>query len=154
MRKKALKMTCYYHPDRPASVQCGKCGKLLCSECGGLIQPPTCLDCVSEHVGRVKTEMVVSIVISVVLMIAGCLVIKSPLGILLAGIPYGWSILNRVTPSMFLWLSWVGWIVYFLLKIVLSYFIGLIALPIKIFKWVSELGRVKKLQSSVYQRIG
>jgi len=145
-------MACFYHPNRQATVSCNTCGKALCSECGGAFQPPTCLDCVQDHVSKVKTEMFTSIAISVVLMIVGCVIIESPMGILLAGIPYGWSILNSITPSMFLWMSWVGWIIYYGIKLVLAYFIGLVALPIKIFKWVTELNRVKKLQESVNKR--
>ncbi|MBE6768835.1 MAG: hypothetical protein E7549_08010 [Ruminococcaceae bacterium] len=79
---------------------------------------------------------------SVLLMLVGIFVIKSPAGILLAGIPYGWAILNAITPSMFLWLSWVGWIIYFLIKLLLAYFIGLIALPIKLIKWIIELSSI------------
>ena len=145
-------MVCFYHPDRPASVTCSRCGKALCSECGGAFQPPTCPDCVSEHINQVRTEMYTSIAISVVLMIVGICLIKNPLGFLLAGIPYGWSILNRITPTMFLWMSWGGWLIYYLIKLFLAYIIGIVALPIKIFKWVSELNRVKKLQQSVNNR--
>ena len=29
---------------------------------------------------------------------------------------FGWIALNKVQPSMFLWMSWVGWIIYFVLK--------------------------------------
>lgn len=142
-------MSCFYHPEREATAVCSECGKPLCSECSAVFQPPTCESCISAHVSSVKAEMIKSIAISVVFMIIGCLVIKSPSGILLAGIPYGWSILNSITPSMFVWMSWIGWIIYFLLKLVLAYFIGLIALPIKMFKWISELVRVKKLQEGI-----
>ncbi len=142
-------MVCFYHPNRPATVNCSRCGKTLCSECGATFQPPTCSDCVSDHVREVKTEMVASIIISIVLMVVGCGVIKSPGGILLAGIPYGWSILNSITPRMFLWMSWIGWLVYFAIKLLLAYFIGVIALPIKIIKWILELKRVKNLQKSL-----
>jgi hypothetical protein len=34
------------------------------------------------------------------------------------------------------------------LKLVIAYFIGLVALPFKLFKWISELRRVSKLQES------
>lgn len=142
-------MPCFYHANRQATVTCNTCGKALCSECGGAFQPPTCLDCVSTYVSKIKTEMFTSIAISVVLMIVGCVIIESPMGILLAGIPYGWSILNSITPTMFLWMSWVGWIIYYLIKLVLAYFIGLVALPVKMIKWILELRKAKKLQESV-----
>ena len=145
-------MSCYYHPNREAVVHCNECGKPLCSECAGAFHPPACYDCVSVHISNVKGEMFKSIAVSVVLMIIGIAVIKNPAGILLAGIPYGWSILNRMTPTMFLWMSWIGWLVYFGIKLLLAYFIGIIALPIKLFGWISELVRVKKLQSTINNR--
>ena len=146
-------MSCFYHPNRQATVFCNTCGKILCSECGGAFQPPTCLDCVQRHVSKVKSEMLISIAISIVLMIVGCVLSESPMGILLAGIPYGWCILNSITPRMFLWMSWFGWIIYYLIKFILAFGIGIVALPIKIIMWISELKRVKKLQKSVNKKI-
>ncbi len=93
--------------------------------------------------------MIKNIAISVILMIVGIVVIKNPAGILLAGIPYGWAILNRITPSMFLWLSWVGWLIYFGLKLLLAYTIGIVALPFKLFRWISELVNVNKILQSI-----
>ena len=138
-------MRCYYHPDREATVTCNTCGKGLCSECGGLFQPPTCRSCAEESAGNVKKEMITSIILSVILMFVGIFATGDISGILLAGIPYGWTILNRIQPSMFLWLSWVGWIIYFLVKLVIAYIIGLVALPIKIVKWIKELREAKKV---------
>ena len=142
-------MRCFKHLDREATAQCNSCGRFLCTECANKISPPLCTDCAVEHSRSVKAEMIKNIVISVILMIIGVLVIKSVGGVLLAGIPYGWQILNRITPSMFLWLSFVGWIIYFLIKLVLAYIIGIPALVIKLIRWISELKRVNSLLKCV-----
>ena len=142
-------MPCYYHNDRPATATCSRCGKSLCTECGGRFQPPTCVECVQAHAAETKSEMFKSIGISVVLMIIGVAVIQNPAGILLAGIPYGWSILTSITPTMFVWMPLVGWLIYFAVKFILAYFVGIVALPIKLYKWISELVKVKKLTDSI-----
>jgi len=135
-------MKCCKHRERDGVVLCNECGQALCQECADKFHPPLCSRCASARAREIKGQLVKSISLSVLLMLVGIFVIKSPAGILLAGIPYGWAILNAITPSMFLWLSWVGWIIYFLIKLLLAYFIGLIALPIKLIKWIIELSSI------------
>ncbi|MBQ3203346.1 MAG: hypothetical protein IJB36_06875 [Clostridia bacterium] len=137
-------MACYKHSDREGVAQCNDCGRFLCAECADSFTTPLCVGCATERAAAIKGELIKNIAISVVLMIIGIVVIKSPLGILLAGIPYGWAILNRMTPSMFLWMSWVGWLIYFFIKLLLAYVIGLIALPIKLIKWIVELVSINR----------
>lgn len=130
--------------------RCSKCGRQLTMEEDVAFHPPTCMGCAREHVSTIKTEMIKNIAISVVLMIVGIVVIKNPAGVLLAGIPYGWSFLNKITPAMFVWMSWIGWAVYFLVKLIIAYFVGLIALPIKLFQWISEIVKVKQLEKNIH----
>lgn len=130
--------------------RCSKCGRQLTMEEDAAFHPPTCMSCAREHVSTIKTEMIKNIAISVVLMIVGIVVIKNPAGILLAGIPYGWSFLNKITPAMFVWMSWIGWAVYFLVKLIIAYFVGLIALPIKLFQWILEIVKVKQLEKNIH----
>ena len=130
--------------------RCTRCGRQLTVEEDQAFNPPTCMNCAREHVSTVKSEMIKNIVISVVLMIVGIVVIRNPLGILLAGSPFGWLALNRITSAMFFWMSWVGWLIYFAIKLVVSYFIGLVALPIKLFQWISEIVKVKNLEKSIH----
>jgi hypothetical protein len=51
---------------------------------------------------------------------------------------FGWRALNRIQPSMFLWLSWTGWLAYFMIKFVLSVLIGVIVAPYQIGKFIAE----------------
>lgn len=147
-------MACFYHPNREATAVCNTCGKSLCTECGSLFQPPICVTCASEYADSVKSEMIKSIVISVILMVVGVLVTMNPIGFLLAGIPYGWKVLNRITPAMFLWLPLVGWLIYFLIKLIVAYVIGMVALPVKLYQWITELSKVKKLQADITNYTG
>ena len=52
---------------------------------------------------------------------------------------FGWRFLNMITPSMFLWLSFTGWIVYFLIKLFLSVAIGVFVAPFQIAKMIANL---------------
>ena len=45
---------------------------------------------------------------------------------------FGWKALNRITPNIFLFMSFAGWIVYFLIKGILSVIIGAFVAPFKI----------------------
>lgn len=128
---------------------CSRCGRRLTIEEDGAFNPPTCMSCAQEHVRTVKSEMIKNIAISIVLMIVGIVVIKNPAGILLAGIPYGWSFLNKITPAMFVWMPLIGWVIYFVVKLLVAYFVGLIALPIKLFQWISEIVKVKQLEKNI-----
>lgn len=46
------------------------------------------------------------------------------------GIVPGWKTLNRITPQMFLFMSFMGWAFYFLIKGFSSLFVGLVSLPL------------------------
>ena len=102
-----------------------------------------------QNASAIKKEMTKNIVISVILMIVGIVIIKNPIGFMLAGIPYGWAVLNKITPNLFIWMPLVGWVIYFLIKLAISYFIGLVALPIKLFQWISEINKVKKFEEHI-----
>ena len=52
---------------------------------------------------------------------------------------FGWKFLNRITPSMFLWLSFTGWIVYFFVKLFLSVAVGVFVAPFQIAKMIANL---------------
>ena len=51
---------------------------------------------------------------------------------------FGWKALNKSTPDIFLWMSFTGWIIYFLIKGVLSFLIGYIIAPFQIGKMISN----------------
>ncbi len=51
---------------------------------------------------------------------------------------FGWRSLNRIQPTMFLWLSFVGWIIYFFVKLLLSVVVGIFVAPYYIGRWLAE----------------
>jgi hypothetical protein len=52
---------------------------------------------------------------------------------------FGWQTINMITPAMFIWMSWTGWIVYFLIKFLISVAIGTFVAPYKIGKSIAGL---------------
>lgn len=51
---------------------------------------------------------------------------------------FGWKALSRIQPNIFLILPIGGWIIYFLVKGVLSVMIGVFVAPYVIAKWIIE----------------
>jgi len=49
---------------------------------------------------------------------------------------FGWKALTRIQPAMFLSMSWMGWLLYFFIKTLLSAAIGLFVAPFIIGKKV------------------
>ena len=144
-------MNCNKHPNDIAVSQCRDCGKGLCFECTDKFSFPVCQGCFSI---RKKTDRRNALV-----EIGFTFLIGLPIGFLLGALtfdagnvdkslwtsPYfmmymsiglvpGWKTLNRVTPQVFLFLPIIGWVLYFLLKGVLSLFVGLVALPVRMVK--------------------
>ena len=52
---------------------------------------------------------------------------------------FGWKALSMIQPSMFLWLSFVGWIMYFVIKGLIAVFIGVFVTPFMLGKKISDL---------------
>ncbi len=51
---------------------------------------------------------------------------------------FGWRALNRITPNIFLFMSWTGWLFYFAIKGVLAILIGLFIAPFQISKMIAD----------------
>ena len=52
---------------------------------------------------------------------------------------FGWRVLNRITPAMFIWMPLVGWLFYFGFKLIISVLIGYFAAPYFFAKKISEM---------------
>lgn len=57
--------------------------------------------------------------------------------VILACAIFGWQALNRIQPAMFIWMPWIGWIIYIFVKFILSAMIGLFVAPFKIGKLIA-----------------
>lgn len=52
-------------------------------------------------------------------------------GAMLGGVRYGWKILTFITPNIFLIMPIIGWVIYFLIKLIISLVIAPFAFVIK-----------------------
>lgn len=152
-------MKCANHPELDAVATCVDCGKGLCSDCSSAYEFPICENCNSGRVAGEKKELMKNIALTILFFIIGGyfavssggsvnIVAVIVIGYLFAGIPWGWSFLNKITPSIFLFLPLIGWVIYFFIKGILSFFIGFIALPIKLFQIFRDSKRLNGIAST------
>ncbi|PRR82089.1 hypothetical protein [Clostridium vincentii] len=146
-------MKCSNHYERDAVAQCHDCGKGLCPECTNKFSLPICDKCALNRINVSKQLLVKNSIIMVVLFAFGFYLADGQgffgrffMGYFFAGIAWGWSFLNKITPSIFLFMSWFGWAMYFFVKLFLSMLIGMFITPYKIYKVVKGLKEGKALQ--------
>jgi uncharacterized protein (DUF983 family) len=164
-------MNCFYHPDRPAVAQCSACGKGLCSFCAPQFSPPTCTACFNGRIkyarSGVTRELLVmygfGTILTFFLMksdieelrriwehsnvpILYIAVITIFMLYITSGIVAGWKALTSVTPQIFLFLPLLGWVFYFLIKLILAFFVGLVMLPIRTVVCIVQLNRLKTVK--------
>lgn len=153
-------MKCYYHNDRDGVGLCKDCGKVLCKECVDKYSPPLCSDCAEERNSTNKLDAITEIILSIIAMIFGGFIyfiandnLEIPQMILFiimwGGLPYGWAALNRITPSFFLILPVIGWILYFLIKLTIAMYIGWIILLIRLGKNIYSIIKVKMMSDYI-----
>ncbi len=131
-------MNCYNHQTQPAVAQCTDCGKGLCGTCASLYQMPLCTSCnksriTSERSGIIK-EMLLTFGVGAVLayfffqwtngghsypLLYNIISFVIPFYVF-SGIIPGWKTLTRITPSVFLFLPIIGWVLFFIMKFALS----------------------------------
>jgi len=155
-------MKCANHPSMDAVGTCVDCGKGLCVDCTHAYSIPICQSCNSARVQAEKGDLRKRIILTGVFFVIGLyLFINSApsfhlgtiiggimIGYIFAGVPWGWQFLNKITPTMFLFLPLIGWVIYFLIKTILSFMIGFIALPIKLFGMVKDAKRLKEINQT------
>lgn len=155
--KELIIMNCFYHPDRPAVTTCTDCGKGLCSECASHSTPILCPECFDKRKeGNIRKD-IRSLVIYVLLFIAGYSLApddpgKSPeynpfmIGYALVSIVTGWQFLTRYQPLFLQYASIVIWFFYFLVKILLSVWVGAILSPFIIIRKIYRIVKYWKMQ--------
>lgn len=155
-------MKCAYHFETEAVTQCEKCGKPLCGKCAEPHSPPLCCNCAKSKKFILTESERNTVLLSAAL---GLLAIywsvisymrgtdteyKSTVKFLLmtfcsayimAGIPFGWHALSLITYDLFRYVPIIGGKIYVCVKFLLSFLIGIIAMPIYIVKF---LVRIKK----------
>ena len=141
-------MKCYNHPKEDAIAQCQHCGKGLCEKCAKKWSSPICDDCqrnfIDEELASVNGELRLYIIASVVgAIFVGVGSIPNGLGNGIIGIlwgaicfpmyPAGWRWLNHLTDYFAFFGTPAFWLIYLLIKLVLSAIVGIVALPYRLF---------------------
>lgn len=112
--KKVTTMNCYYHQEKPAAAQCGKCGKGLCQECVDKSEytwdnKAVCRDCNKAIMDELlaqsqkeKTMLIIKSVIILVFLILGLIIYFGGDDVFTAmviagigGIPTAWKLTKR-----------------------------------------------------------
>ena len=157
-------MNCFNHPEEAAVASCIDCGKGLCKECAGLYQMPICNECNMKRVKSEKSDLIRIYLPSIICFVAGFIIMVLVNGIhgiipgiifgwLFAGVPWGWKVVTFIQPRMFLFLSIFGWIIYFFIKILLAYFVGIVALPVGIVKLIINIVSANKKEKNINQNL-
>lgn len=158
-------MNCFNHPPQIAVAQCVDCRKGLCSNCATSYSMPICIPCNTNRIkgerSRIIRELLVTYILGALLTFLFVKLLSTPVKeggttvpfntlsyviifYISAGLVAGWQTLNRITPRMFLFLPLIGWVIYFVLKLFLAYWVGLVMLPVRTIKNLIRLIRLSK----------
>ncbi len=145
-------MKCYYHPEIEAVATCLECGRGLCSHCASKYNDIVCDDCVTRHKTQIRSaswrDIIISIVLFAISFFASLFTNQGVVmalfsGWILCGIPFGWRALSWLTSQVFMFMSFFGWIIYLVVKVILSIFVGLVAMPISIGRAIIKINQNK-----------
>ena len=155
-------MKCYNHPENDAVATCANCQKWLCHECASIYQEPVCVPCNQKRINYERQNILKDFWIMLVLGIGLTYLWVSMFSERLShgidvmfvivyfyiffSVYNWWKFLNKITPEMFLFMSIIGWIIYFAIKFCLSLFVWVFVTPIVIyqkFKRLIELNKIK-----------
>ena len=130
-------MNCYYHPMRPAVAQCLDCHKGLYQDCAHKYDIPICDTCNNKRRSDNLAHYIKPIFICCILYFVGWNIdILGPdrmLGAYMLMCAYGgWKFINQFVPFIFIWFNIEAVFWYFLIKLVISMFIGFFTTPIYI----------------------
>lgn len=162
-------MRCFYHEEIQATHTCTDCGKPLCEHCSKFFVPPLCVDCAKRSNDRILNEAKKKAYLNLVVFAVGCIwfffsyifdgmnlfiaILGCPIGGIFAlslfGIPAGWKALDKITPSIFLILPLIGWVIYFIIKLVLSMLFAAFILPYRTIKALLEVKKSTRLDEYV-----
>lgn len=139
-------MKCHKHYEMDAVSTCVDCSKALCPTCSEKFTFPICDNCNLARINSERSLFTKNIAIMIIMFILGFLFnldsgffVALLFGYFFAGVPWGWSVLNKITPNIFLFMPFIGWIIYFVIKFTISIMIGMFVTPFKIYGIVKGL---------------
>ena len=90
----------------------------------------------NELLGLVKQAAISVGLLALAMMLFGVSLSEA---LFIACIPYGWRVLNMITPGVFLFMPFVGWIIYFIVKAVIAAVVGVFVMA---YKWIKCIVKV------------
>lgn len=68
---------------------------------------------------------------------------------IVACIPYGWRVLNMITPNIFLIMPFIGWVIYFIVKMTLAAMVGVFVMAYTFIKCIIRVVIAYKRQGGM-----
>lgn len=153
-------MNCFHHPHSVAVSSCPDCNKGLCVECSQQYSFPICRECNhrrigNERIGIIKDFFIIfgggALITFIMTNLPTKASIELPLTTVLlmfytySGLIAGWRFLNKITPEYFLFLPFIGWLIYFIVKMFISGILGIFILPYRIFMNIKRWRELSKI---------
>lgn len=154
-------MNCYNHPTQVAVSQCSDCGKGLCYQCSSIYSVPICASCNSDRIQKEKWSIIKNWILTfvvglIVMFVLGAFLFTpgaehkfryfgySMLFYISCGFLPGWRA-SRMKSNTFIALPILGWVFYFIIKVILAIAIGWIILPFKLIKDIIRLVQLNRI---------
>ncbi len=130
-------MKCAYHSDREATTKCSKCGKPLCKECAEFTSLNICMDCFHKSIrANAHEEKLIgkpTLILGAIALVFGYMmnfgIYTLALMVVCLLIPSGYIYLGEMRRASFMKIKFIGEWLYYIVKLVLSPFVGIYALP-------------------------
>lgn len=156
-------MKCFHHTDRAAVATCEKCPKGLCHPCANHFESILCQQCLLKNNKSKAKEVYIGLAVTIAIFFSSSYFLGTFLkggthsfdfskgwliSLLLAFTYWGWVFLTDYFPSL---LEGTGdtWLMYFSVKFIASYFIGIIVGPYQILKMLKEIYIIQKTKKQV-----
>ena len=153
-------MNCYNHPNLPAVSSCIDCNKGLCIECSSRYTFPICVECNKNRISHERSEIIKdffiifgggAVITFIVLSLLNSQNRDLPIMSYImffyvySSLVAGWRFLNRITADYFLFLPIIGWLIYFMVKFLISGCLGVFILPYRIYKNITRLRELNQI---------
>ena len=150
-------MNCFNHTSDTAVAQCQDCQKGLCTTCSKQYALPICKYCNDYRISTEKKEMYLELFysfgIGLILVFLFSKYTKTNITVPLyfgyfyicSGIYPGWKLLNKFLPSIVFGNIIISLFIL-LFKLIISVYVGFVALPFRTFKIISRLYLLNKIE--------
>ncbi len=162
-------MNCFNHPETPSVGVCQDCQKGLCIECISKYNIPICTGCRAHRINSEKKSIkkdlfkIFGVGIAITYFFSGFLFLtlnsskeSQMSGIeivffvifiiyMFSGTYVGWKKLTSFSSTVFLSLPIIGWVMFFVIKLMFSTMIGVFILPTTVLQKIKRLNQLKKM---------